>query len=114
MSRKSLPSPGNAENTGKLPSIFQIPRCAARFLNRRAQENPQEINTNWRSRRRMSETFGGVRCIEACSQRKIEREHAFVERDPELKSLRVVLWAMGMQLIVRLLRKKVALSYISG
>jgi len=58
--------------------------------------------------RRMSEAFGGVRCIEACSQRKIEREHAFVERDPELKSLRVVLRAMSIQLIVRPLRQKVA------
>jgi hypothetical protein len=46
LSRKSLSSPSNAENTGKLPSIFQIPRRAARFLNKRDQENPQQINTN--------------------------------------------------------------------
>lgn len=46
LSRKSLPSSCNAENTGKLPGILQIPRRAARFLNRRDQENTQEINTN--------------------------------------------------------------------
>ncbi len=46
LSRKSLSSPGNAENTGKLPGVCQIPCRAARFLNRRDQENPQEIKTN--------------------------------------------------------------------
>ena len=46
LSRKSLPSPCNAENTGKLPCVCQVPRRATRFLIRRDQENPQVINTN--------------------------------------------------------------------
>ncbi len=60
--------------------------------------------------RRMSKAFGGVQTLAAEAKLNVNSRYPTLSSkgNPELKSLRAVLRAMGMQLTVQPLRKRVA------
>lgn len=108
MSRKlkSVLSRGHEEAT--IESFRKDPEFAAEYLNAVLEDGDQE--ELMLALRRMSEAFGGM-------QKLAEKAHLNANTlyrtlspkgNPELKSLRAVLRAMGMQLTVRPLGKRVA------
>jgi probable addiction module antidote protein len=89
-------------------SFRKDPVFAAEYLNTILEDGDQK--ELMLALRRMSEAFGGVQKL--ADQAKLNANTLYrtlsPKGNPELKSLRAVLKAMGMQLTVRPLRKKVA------
>jgi probable addiction module antidote protein len=91
-----------------IESFRKDPAFAAEYLNSVLEDGDQE--EIMLALRRMSTAFGGVQKL--ASRAKLNANTLYrtlsPKGNPELKSLRAVLKAMGMQLTVRPLRKKVA------
>jgi probable addiction module antidote protein len=89
-------------------SLRKDPVFAAEYLNSILEDGDQKELLL--ALRRMSKAFGGVQKL--ADQTKLNANTLYrtlsSKGNPELKSLRAVLRAMGMQLTVRPLRKKVA------
>ena len=103
---KSAPSRGHEEAT--VESFRNDPAFAAEYLNTILEEGDQD--ELMLALRRMSEAFGGVQKLARNARLNANTLYRTLSSkgNPELKSLRAVLRAMGMQLTVRPLRKKVA------
>ena len=91
-----------------IESFRKDPAFAAEYLNSILEDGDQE--ELMLALRRMSKAFGGVQKL--AGQAKLNTNTLYrtfsPKGNPELKSLRAVLKAMGMQLTVRPLRKRVA------
>ena len=91
-----------------IESFRKDPAFAAEYLNSILEDGDQE--ELMLALRRMSKAFGGVQKL--AGQGKLNTNTLYrtlsPKGNPELKSLRAVLKAMGMQLTVRPLRKRVA------
>ena len=89
-------------------SFRNDPVFAAEYLNSILEDGDQK--ELMLALRRMSKAFGGIQKL--ADQAKLNANTLYrtlsPKGNPELKSLRAVLRAMGMQLTVRPLRKKVA------
>ena len=103
---KSAPSRGHEEAT--VESFRNDPAFAAEYLNTILEDGDQD--ELMLALRRMSEAFGGVQKLARNARLNANTLYRTLSSkgNPELKSLRAVLRAMGMQLTVRPLRKKVA------
>ncbi len=103
---KSPASRSHEEATGE--SFRNDPAFAAEYLNAILEDGDQ--NELMLALRRMSEAFGGVQNLARNAKLNANTLYRTLSSkgNPELKSLRAVLRAMGMQLTVRPLRKKVA------
>ena len=104
--RKSPPSRSHEEAT--VESFRKDPVFAAEYLNSILEDGDQEELMV--ALRRMSEAFGGVQSLAGKAKLNANTLYRTLspKGNPELKSLRAVLRAMGMQLTVRPLRKRVA------
>jgi len=91
-----------------IESFRKDPAFAAEYLNSILEDGDQK--ELMLALRRMSKAFGGVQKL--ADQAKLNANTLYrtlsPKGNPELKSLRAVLRAMGMQLTVRPLRKRVA------
>ena len=106
MKTKSRVSRSHEEAT--IESFRKDPAFAAEYLNSILEDGNQE--ELMLALRRMSKAFGGVQKL--ADQAKLNANTLYrtlsPKGNPELRSLRAVLRAMGMQLTVRPLRKRVA------
>ena len=106
MKIKTRPSRSHEEAT--VESFRKDPVFAAEYLNSILEDGDQE--ELMLALRRMSKAFGGIQKL--ADQAKLNANTLYrtlsPKGNPELKSLRAVLKAMGMQLTVRPLRRKVA------
>lgn len=91
-----------------IESFRNDPAFAAEYLNAILEDGDQD--ELMLALRRMSEAFGGVQKLARTARLNANTLYRALSSKgyPELKSLRAVLRAMGMQLTVRPLRKKVA------
>ena len=103
---KSVPSRSHEQAT--VESFRKDPEFAAEYLNSVLEDGDQE--ELMLALRRMSKAFGGVQKLAAKANLNANTLYRTLspKGNPELKSLRAVLRAMGMQLTVRPLRKRVA------
>ena len=103
---KSLISRSHEEAT--VESFRKDPAFAAEYLNSILEDGDQE--ELMLALRRMSKAFGGVPKLAEEAELNVNTLYRTLspKGNPELKSLRSVLRAMGMQLTVRPLRKRVA------
>ena len=102
---KSVPSRSHEQAT--VESFRKDPEFAAEYLNSVLEDGDQEELMRLR---RMSKAFGGAQKLAAKANLNANTLYRTLspKGNPELKSLRAVLRAMGMQLTVRPLRKRVA------
>lgn len=91
-----------------MASFRNDPALAAEYLNAILEDGDQ--NELMLALRRMSEAFGSVQNLARSAKLIANTLYRTLSSkgNPELKSLRAVLRAMGMQLTVRPLRKRVA------
>jgi probable addiction module antidote protein len=91
-----------------MESFRRDPAFAAEYLNSALEDGDQE--ELMLALRRMSKAFGGVQKLAGKARLNANTLYRTLspKGNPELKSLRAVLRAMGMQLTVRPLRKRVA------
>ena len=103
---KSVPSRSHEQAT--VESFRKDPEFAAEYLNSVLEDGDQE--ELMLALRRMSKAFGGVQKLAGKANLNANTLYRMLspKGNPELKSLRAVLRAMGMQLTVRPLRKRVA------
>jgi probable addiction module antidote protein len=103
---KSPPSRSHEEAT--VESFRRDPVFAAEYLNSILEDGDQD--ELMLELRRMSEAFGGVQKLAEKARLNAHTLYRTLSSkgNPELKSLRAVLRAMGMQLTVRPLGKRVA------
>jgi probable addiction module antidote protein len=108
MTRKVKSAASRSHEEATVESFRKDPAFAAEYLNSILEDGDQE--ELMLALRRMSEAFGGVQKLAAEAQLNANTLYRTLspKGNPELKSLRAVLRAMGMQLTVRPLRKRVA------
>lgn len=108
MTVKTKSRVSRSHENATVESFRKDPAFAAEYLNSILEDGDQE--ELMLALRRMSKAFGGVQKL--ASQAKLNANTLYrtlsPKGNPELRSLRAVLRAMGMQLTVRPLRKRVA------
>ncbi len=108
MTRKSKSAVSRSHEEATVESFRKDPRFAAEYLNSILEDGDQK--ELMLALRRMSKAFGGV--SELAKEAKLNVNTLYrtlsPKGNPELKSLRALLKAMGMQLTVRPLQKRVA------
>ena len=108
MSRKSKSAISRSHEEAAIESFRKDPVFAAEYLNSILNDGDQaELML---ALRRMSKAFGGVQKLAQDAELNVNSLYRTLSSkgNPELKSLRAVLRAMGMQLTVQPLRKRVA------
>ncbi|MGZ8480609.1 MAG: addiction module antidote protein [Candidatus Binatia bacterium] len=108
MSRKSKSAISRSHEAATIESFRKDPVFAAEYLNSILNDGDQaELML---ALRRMSKAFGGVQKLAQDAELNVNSLYRTLSSkgNPELKSLRAVLRAMGMQLTVQPLRKRVA------
>jgi probable addiction module antidote protein len=108
MTRKSKSAASRNHEEATIESFRKDPAFAAEYLNSVLEDGDQE--ELMLALRRMSKAFGGVQKLAEEAELNANTLYRTLSSrgNPELKSLRAVLRAMGMQLTVRPLRKRVA------
>jgi probable addiction module antidote protein len=108
MTRKLKSETSRSHEAATVESFRKDPAFAAEYLNSILEDGDQE--ELMLALRRMSEAFGGVQKLAEEAELNANSLYRTLspKGNPELKSLRAVLRAMGMQLTVRPLRKRVA------
>ena len=108
MTRKSQRVTTRSHEEATVESFRKDPAFAAEYLNTILEDGDQE--ELMLALRRMSKAFGGVPKLAEEAQLNANTLYRTLspKGNPELKSLRALLRAMGMQLTVRPLRKRVA------
>lgn len=108
MSRKSKSVSSRRHEEATIESFRKDPSFAAEYLNAVLEDGDQE--ELMLALRRMSKAFGGMSKLAEKAELNVNTLYRTLSAkgNPELKSLRALLGAMGMQLIVRPLRKRVA------
>jgi probable addiction module antidote protein len=108
MTRKSNSAAFRSHEKATVESFRKDPAFAAEYLNSILEDGDQE--ELMLALRRMSKAFGGVQKLAEEAELNVNSLYRTLSSkgNPELKSLRAVLQAMGMQLTVRPLRKRVA------
>jgi probable addiction module antidote protein len=108
MTRKSKPAPSRSHEEATVESFHKDPAFAAEYLNSVLEDGDQE--ELMLSLRRMSKAFGGVPRLAEEAELNVNTLYRTLspKGNPELKSLRALLRAMGMQLTVRPARKRLA------
>jgi probable addiction module antidote protein len=108
MKRKLKTGRSRGHEEATVESFRNDPAFAAEYLNAILEDGDQE--ELMLALRRISEAFGGVQKLARNARLNANTLYRTLSSkgNPELKSLRAVLRAMGMQLTVRPLRKKVA------
>jgi len=108
MTRKSKSAISRSHEEATVESFRKDPVFAAEYLNSILKDGDQaELML---ALRRMSKAFGGVQKLAQDAELNVNSLYRTLSSkgNPELKSLRAVLRAMGMQLTVQPLRKRVA------
>ena len=108
MTRKSKSAASRGHEEATIESLRKDPAFAAEYLNSVLEDGDQE--ELMLALRRMSKAFGGVSSLAEKAELNVNSLYRTLspKGNPELKSLRALLRAMGMQLTVRPLRKRVA------
>lgn len=108
MATKSKARVSRSHEEATVESFRKDPVFAAEYLNSILDDGDQE--ELMLALRRMSKAFGGIRKLADHAELNANTLYRTLspKGNPELKSLRAVLKAMGMQLTVRPLQKKVA------
>jgi probable addiction module antidote protein len=108
MSRKSKTPAWRSHEDATIESLRKDPAFAAEYLNSILEDGDQK--KLMLALRRMSRAFGGVQKLAEEAELNANTLYRTLspKGNPELKSLRALLRAMGMQLTVRPLRKRVA------
>ena len=108
MTRKLKSEPSRSHEEATVESFRKNPEFAAEYLNSILEDGDQE--ELMLALRRMSEAFGGVQKLAGKAHLNANTLYRTLspKGNPELKSLRAVLKAMGMQLTVRPMGKHVA------
>jgi len=108
MTRKSKFELSRSHEEATVESFRKDPKFAAEYLNSILEDGDQE--ELMLALRRMSEAFGGVQKLAGKARLNANTLYRTLspKGNPELKSLRAMLRAMGMQLTVRPLSKRVA------
>lgn len=108
MTRKLKSAASRSHEEATVEGFRKDPTFAAEYLNSILEDGDQE--ELMLALRRMSEAFGGVQKLAEKAELNANTLYRTLspQGNPELKSLRAVLRAMGMQLTVRPLRKRVA------
>jgi probable addiction module antidote protein len=108
MSRKLKSASSRSHEEPTVESFRKDPAFAAEYLNSVLEDGDQEELLL--ALRRMAEAFGGVQKLAGKAKLNANTLYRTLlpKGNPELKSLRSVLKAMGMQLTVRPMRKRVA------
>jgi probable addiction module antidote protein len=108
MAMKTKSRVSRSHEDATVESFRKDPAFAAEYLNSILEDGDQEELMI--ALRRMAKAFGGVQKL--AGQAKLNANTLYrtlsPKGNPELRSLRAVLRAMGMQLTVRPLRKRVA------
>ncbi|MDP6559759.1 MAG: addiction module antidote protein [Candidatus Binatia bacterium] len=108
MTRKGKPAASRSHEEATVESFRKDPAFAAEYLSSILEDGGQEELMI--ALRRMSKAFGGVPKLAKVAKLNVNTLYRTLspEDNPELKSLKALLRAMGMQLSVRPLRKRVA------
>jgi probable addiction module antidote protein len=108
MSRKSKSVSSRSHEEATIESFRKDPNFAAEYLTAVLEDGDQE--ELMLALRRMSKAFGGMSKLAQKAKLNVNTLYRTLSAkgNPELKSLRALLGAMGMQLTVRPLRKRVA------
>ena len=108
MTQKTKSKVSRSHEEATVESFRKDPVFAAEYLNSILKDGDQE--ELMLALRRMSKAFGGVQTLAAEAKLNVNSLYRTLSSkgNPELKSLRAVLRAMGMQLTVQPLRKRVA------
>ena len=108
MTRKSKSPTSRNHEDATVESFRRDQALAAEYLNSILEDGDQE--ELMLALRRMAKAFGGVQKLAEDAELNANTLYRTLssQGNPELKSLRAVLRAMGMQIIVRPLRKRVA------
>ena len=108
MTRKSKSAASRSHEEATVGSFRKDPAFAAEYLNSVLEDGDQE--QLMLALRRMSKAFGGVPKLAEQAELNVNTLYRTLSSkgNPELKSLRALLRAIGMQLTVRPLRKRVA------
>jgi probable addiction module antidote protein len=108
MTRKSKAAASRSHEEATVESLGKDPAFAVEYLNSILEDGDQE--ELMLALRRMSKAFGGVPKLAEEAELNVNTLYRTLspKGNPELKSLRALLRAMGMQLAVRPLRKHVA------
>ena len=108
MSRKSKSVSSRSHEEATIESFRKDPSFAAEYLNAVLEDGDQE--ELMLALRRMSKAFGGMSKLAEKAELNVNTLYRTLSAkgNPELKSLRALLGAMGMQLTVSPLRKRVA------
>lgn len=108
MSRKSKSVSSRSHEEATIESFRKDPSFAAEYLTAVLEDGDQE--ELMLALRRMSKAFGGMSKLAEKAELNVNTLYRTLSAkgNPELKSLRALLGAMGMQLSVRPLRKRVA------
>ena len=108
MTRKSKSAASRSHEEATVESLRKDPAFAAEYLNSILEDGDQE--ELMLALRRMSKAFGGVSKLAEGAELNANTLYRTLspKGNPELKSLKALLRAMGMQLTVRRLRKRVA------
>ena len=108
MTRKLKPAASRSHEDATVESFRKDPAFAAEYLNSVLEDGDQEELMV--VLRRMAKALGGVSKLAKEAELNVNTLYRTLspKGNPELKSLRALLRAMGMQLTVRPLRKRVA------
>ena len=108
MTRKSKAAASRSHEGATVESFRKDPTFAAEYLNSVLEDGDQK--ELMLALRRMSKAFGGVPELAEKAELNVNTLYRTLspKGNPELKSLKALLRAMGMQLTVRPLRKRVA------
>ncbi len=108
MKRKQKPPLSRGHEAATMDAFRRDPAFAAEYLNSVLEDGSQEELLL--ALRRMSKAFGGVPKLAEEAELNVNSLYRTLSSkgNPELKSLRALLRAMGMQLTVRPVRKRVA------
>ncbi len=106
MTRKTKSPASRSHEDATVESFRKNPAFAAEYLNAIFEDGDQE--ELMLALRRMSQAFGGVQKLAEDAKLNANTLYRTLspKGNPELKSLRSVLRAMGMQLTVRSIRKR--------
>lgn len=107
MNRKAKSAASRGHEEATVESFRKDPAFAAEYLNSVLEDGDQK--ELMLALRRMSKAFGGVQKLAEEAELNANTLYRTLspEGNPELKSLKALLRAMGMQLTVRPLRKRV-------
>jgi len=108
MTRKAKSAGSRSHEEATVESFRKDPAFAAEYLSSVLEDGDQE--ELMLALRRMSKAFGGVTKLAEEAELNVNTLYRTLspKGNPELKSLRSLLRAMGMQLAVRPLRKRMA------